>query len=699
MVNFQSSPSTIANYTNYLKKYINTSDFNSNSTCLDVILDSGKFDLGAMTKDLGDYNLRNISSVKKNPPTYQEKIDFSKPCPRNYISVGGGQCQATPDYKGICPREMDFSNFSAREKAVWGARCGTQWPIKRIEIPPQKPYTCSIDRLVLKDTGLKASGKIDGMKKALRYGKGYGNFAIDSFNRLFVADKISQLTRFGKYDKRCGSGNRMRVYEVDLRFFRICEEVNENLNQANINIPKTAEEAKQLYNDYKKLQNPNWEKEYHAASKENSVYEIKDNLNEMVQNLAKNYNLKTEIYNQQVDIINRNRELLDKKNSKIQSQLDVLNDIERQIMNKTRLEELNQEQINKTEKIRSLMIGSFVLFAFMVIPFVLFFTKTINPQYLAAIIILMIVGYVIYALVIVNKYKVKQFTKPIFKTLSKYENALVDYYNREKGNLRKNLSDYVYGDCVSGEEIPSEESQGQVNQGNQGNQGKMNVKDLVLNSNQPYYYFDGSAPPEQVFPKALGQTNFVIGQNIYKFPKELEKMDKEIENPIERMFFLILLISLNQEEISYDDPRLKKDLQVIDYEATQEQPLPYWSSIKLPLATNLSNNVGYMVMSYDNVKQSPNSGTFLVDTYNFFFGDLIPQDIFEKWSQRIDRGLKQGQKRKDLYQKFIDYLFDSDRFKAVYKNKFEFYAKKAFEALIRMNANVGFSESQIEPLN
>lgn len=89
----------------------------------------------------------------------------------------------------------------------------------------------------------------------------------------------------------------------------------------------------------------------------------------------------------------------------------------------------------------------------------------------------------------------------------------------------------------------------------------------------------------------------------------------------------------------------------------------------------------------------------MVDTYNFFFGDLIPQDLFEKWSQRIDRGLKQGQKRNELYQKFIDYLFETERFKTIYRNKMEFYARKAFEALIRINANVGFSESQIEPLN
>lgn len=698
MVNFQSSPSTIANYTNYLRKYIKTSGYNSNSTCLDVILDSGKFDLNGMTRDLGNYNLRNIANVKKNPPTYQEKLDFSKPCPVGYTSVGGGTCQANPSYKGICPREMNFNGFNDREKANWAFRCGTSWPIKRIEIPPRQPYTCKIDSLVLKNTGLKASGKVDGMKKALRYGKGYGNFAIDSYNRLFVAEKISELTRFGRYDSRCGTGNRMRVYQIDLRLFRICQDINDNLNSANVNIPKTAKEAKQLFNEYRNLKsanNLNWEKEYQAASKETAVYEIKDNLNEMVQNLAKNYNMKTEILNQQVDIINRNRELIDRKNNKIQDQLNVLTDIEKQIMNKTRLEELNEEQNVQTEKLRRLMLGSFVLFAFMVIPFVLFFTKIITPRTLVILVTIMILCYIIYVVVVMNKYKIKKFANPVLKQLSKYEKALVDFYEREKDNLQKSLSDYVYGDCKK-EQIPSEEEE---EQSSGSNVNRKKLPNLMLNSNQPYYYFDGSAPEQQVLPKPVGQTNFVIGQNIFKFPKELEKMENEIENPIEKIFFLILIYSLSQEDASYDDPRLKKDLQVIDYEATKEQPMPYWSSIKLPLATNLSNNVGYMVSSYNNVKQSPNVGTFLVDTYNFFFGDLIPNDVFETWSKRIDWGLKHGQKRNELYQKFIDYLYETERFKTMYKNKMEFYSKKAFEALIRMNGNVGFSESQIEVLN
>ena len=114
-------------------------------------------------------------------------------------------------------------------------------------------------------------------------------------------------------------------------------------------------------------------------------------------------------------------------------------------MNKSRLEELNDEQLKNTEKIRSLMVGCFVLFAFMVIPFVLFFTKIINPQTLITIIILMIVGYVIFALVIVNRYKVKKFTKPIFKTLSKYENALVDYfsYNISRRNMFQSIGSHI----------------------------------------------------------------------------------------------------------------------------------------------------------------------------------------------------------------------------------------------------------------
>jgi len=56
--------------------------------------------------------------------------DYTQPCPVNWTLVFG-DCVAPTTYLGPCVGRKRFADFSAAEKASWGASCRVSWPMQR----------------------------------------------------------------------------------------------------------------------------------------------------------------------------------------------------------------------------------------------------------------------------------------------------------------------------------------------------------------------------------------------------------------------------------------------------------------------------------------------------------------------------------------------------------------------------------------
>ena len=90
-----------------------------------------------------------------------------------------------------------------------------------------------------------------------------------------------------------------------------------------------------------------------------------------------------------------------------------------------------------------------------------------------------------------------------------------------------------------------------------------------------------------------------------------------------------------------------------------------------------------------------NASVFLVDTWNFFLGDEIPQDIYQKWLKKINGTIMKNRNIPKVYIDFYEYVIKSSYFKEKYPSqdsRNQFIQIKYSEFLKFLNQNVKLSE-------
>ena len=60
--------------------------------------------------------------------------------------------------------------------------------------------------------------------------------------------------------------------------------------------------------------------------------------------------------------------------------------------------------------------------------------------------------------------------------------------------------------------------------------------------------------------------------------------------------------------------------------------------------------------------------TYLIDTWSFFIGNMIPNDIYEKWLKKINDSILKNNDLKNIYINFYEYIIKSDYFTKKYSD-------------------------------
>jgi len=273
-------------------------------------------------------------------------------------------------------------------------------------------------------------------------------------------------------------------------------------------------------------------------------------------------------------------------------------------------------------------------------------------------------------IVVANQSDIRKFGRENKNVISKYEKSLANYWNKQKEALRSSLNNFVNENCANNG-LQQEEESGIGGSGGSGRSGSgRNIAypkgDYLMKSNGPFYYYDGSAPPQQIYPGATGGINFSIDGENQKFPN----IDlKKIKNPITKFFFQTWLSILNQNGIQPNDPRFNEVLDVIDFPDSDKTPMPFWDNIKLPIVTNLNQQFNYLFQSYSGEKKnlSQTASVLLVDLWNFIFGDRIPNDIYGTWVNRLADVVKQPTPNiEKFYEDYLKYIMGLPKFTEKY---------------------------------
>lgn len=732
------TPDTIRNNKNYLKNYVNERGFKYDSNCLDVLTKSNPENLSRFIRQVGDYNTVQAQNPRWRAPTTVKYRDYAQYCPEGWNERSGG-CYAPDSYNGPCnagrwktgracanrflwwgrycynyqywQQPSYFWGYDSNAKASWANQCGANWPEKSKYLPGK--WICNYGQSLGNDVSAgqvkylgTANSYLEAAKKVLLQNFKGARYFIMVDNHVYVATDggSSVFTSKGSYEDKCTeNGNKKAVlYEFTTDLFSLlekCKRVNNSLNSANDTVNKLSGSTFDLYqqrvNELKRS-NPNWVEDNKKEKYNSATKTIEKNLNEIVSNLADNYNKKVNLYNLQAEIINRQDSIVEKNQDKLNKQLDTMVQIQDQIAVKERVAELNQDMVKKQVTNKKLLIGFFVLLPFLVIPAIITLTGTTSPLIGLGIGGLMILGYIIYAIVIINKNKIKKYVKPTMKQLSKYEKAIKNYYDKEKGKLSKNLSEFVYGDC----NCPPEEMNGEEEEG--GNPS-MHWKGLyLLSSNGPYQYYDGSAPPQQVMPQPEGSIQFDLNGLELKWPKEVSENMNEImkKNPVMYYFFALWLYMLDKKGISVDDPRFNNTLNVVDFETSDATPPPYWQYIKLPMVTNLQKNISYVCQSYNSRRKKigQDAGTYLVDMWNYVYGNRIPDNIYQTWLTKINNTINKKGNVAQVYKDYFNYLIGLPQFTEKYGSVENFLNQKIEQFIKVINSNVALTQPDVERL-
>jgi hypothetical protein len=580
-------------------------------------------------------------------------------------------CYKPTEYNNVTEASSSFDGYTNEQKMKWENNCGAYWPMKTVNIPGR--YTCTYGDKIENDI---ASGRVfqigtantpvEAAKLALKSNRLRDNYFFMIDNGVYIVglnNNVGIFTTKGFYEPNCTEQNNRKgtLYFISQDFFGMlenCKIINNKINNVNIsrNILQNAITSIKENFIGKAGQSKN------SPIIENfEMQEITKNQNEITANLVSNYNKKAELYNYQIDLIGNNEKLVEDHNKKLNKQFNDLTAIQEQIVLKDRVIELNEELIKKQIRNKKILIGFFVLLPFLGIPLLLVILKIFNPFAGLGLAALIVVGYIIYILVISNQRDIKNFRKEDNRVISKYERALTKYWNKEKEKLSKSLSEFVNGKC----------DDGKTDQKTKENTKNIEFPkgDYLMKSNGPFYYYDGSAPPQQIYPGAVGSIEFSIeGQNQI-FPNNFDL--SKIKNPITKFFFETWVSILNKNGITLDDFRFNEVLDVIDFPDSDQTPMPFWDNIKLPIVTNINQQFNYLFQSYSNEKKnlSKTASVLIIDLWNFIFGDKIPNDIYESWVNKLANVIKQTNPDiEKYYSDYLQYIIGLTKFSDKYGN-------------------------------
>lgn len=631
------------------------------------------------------------------------------PAPVRTYECGGWAYQCTP-YSYQRPGSS-FQNYSQKDKQNWAQGCRADWPQATGSYITPAYYTCNL-RASLDNTARRI-GTIPLSENPILYALTYilqnnilpnqdayfAHYSDGTNYNIFLSNTSdpSVFTVQGKYDANqssiCqGVNSSFRNFPVTViklssaiyrdGNFGVCASTNNSIN--NINIMNADNQEKQFGEDIKKINEKftNYEQNQYDTSTTN----VQKNLNEIIKNLTDNYNQKAQIYNSTANAIKNHDVILSKRNNLLNKQSEDLLKIQDNIILKTREIELNNETTNKQLFIKKVMQGSFVLFPLIIIVLILMYYQAVGPYVSLGIIGLLVVGYIIYVVVINNKMKIRQFLKPVMGTIQQYENVARQVYN-----------DVIPTVC-KGEEAEEEEE-------DDGNKKLKTVNLSILNANGPFYYYDGSAPPEQIYPTPIGSIQFDTGDGIVVFPEELKMSLDSLNNIMLYIFFASWIGLMMKNGINLNDPRFFKKLNITDLEdSPTTYNIPLWENIGLPLTADFEDNIKVKCSKYNDIrsKSGKNASIFLVDTWNFFLGDKIPTDIYEKWLKKINSVILRNGNIKKIYMEFYEFVVSSKQFKEKYPSPngvMNFIQTKFTDFLTFLAQNVKFAENPSFGLN
>ena len=603
----------------------------------------------------------------------------------------------------------NFYNYSEKDKQNWAQGCRADWPQATGSYITPAYYTCNL-RTSLDNTARRI-GTIPLSENPIIYALTYilqnnilpnqdayfAHYSDGTNYNIFLANTSdpSVFTVQGKYDENqssiCrGANSSFRNFPVTViklnsaiyrdGNFAQCASTNNSIN--NINIMNADSQEKQFGEDIKKIN----EKftNYEQNQYDTSTTTVQKNLNEIIKNLTDNYNQKAQIYNSTANAIKNHDVILSKRNNLLNKQSEDLLKIQDNIILKTREIELNNETTNKQLFIKRVMQGSFVLFPLIIIVLILMYYQAVGPYISLGIIGLLVVGYIIYVVVINNKMKIRQFLKPVMGSIQQYENVARQVYN-----------DVVPPVCK--EEEAEEE--------NDGNNKLKTVNLSILNANGPFYYYDGSAPPEQIHPTPIGSIQFDTGDGIVVFPEEFNVSLDSLNNIMLYIFFVSWIGLMMKNGINLNDPQFLKKLNITDLEdSPTTYNLPVWENIGLPLTADFEDNIKVKCSKYNDIrsKSGKNASIFLVDTWNFFMGDKIPTDIYEKWLKRINSVILRNGNIPKIYMEFYQFVLSSKQFKEKYPapNGIQNFIQTKFTDFLNFLAqNIKFAEKPSFHLN
>jgi hypothetical protein len=618
----------------------------------------------------GPYEWNNMTYCYTNGDN--NRADWQNTAKTDCVNSGGstewGPNYCIKQYKYDPQTEAPsyFNGYSNANKTDWENTCQAYWPMKTVNVPEK--YTCEYGEKLADDI---ARGNIlnigmsysifDAAIIALKSNKMIDNYFAIIDNNIYITrpnsvqHSVHVFLKKGRYQKNCPDNNNRKVtlYVINQKFFDMlknCKTINNSLNALN-------ESRDTVQNAITSVS-----EKFIGGSRNSKIIEhlqsedILKNQNEISANLISNYNKKAELYNYQVGLLGQNEKLVEDHNKKLNTQLDELSQIQDQIALKDRVIVLNDELSQKQIRNKKILIGFFVLIPFLGIPLLLIVSKAFSPMIGISIAVLMVVGYIIYMIVVANQSDIRKFGRENKNVISKYEKSLANYWNKQKEALRSSLNNFVNENCANnglqegggsgggggdgggggGGGSGGEGSGG----GGGGGSGAYPKGDYLMKSNGPFYYYDGSAPPQQIYPGATGSINFNIEGENQKFPN----IDfSKIKNPVTKFFFQTWLAILKQNNIEPTDPRFNEVLDVIDFPDSDQTPMPFWDNIKLPIVTNINQQFNYLFQSYSGEKRnlSQTASVLLVDLWNFIFGDKIPGDVYGIWVNKLADVVKQ----------------------------------------------------------
>ena len=636
------------------------------------------------------------TSIYKDIP-----VDYTYECGENVW-----KCELYEYRKGT-----NFQNYSIDNKKKWAIDCNAEWPqaIGKVVIPAYSKCNISNTNNTINKIGTISNSE-DPKLFAISYifknnilpnQDVYFAYYSDGINyNIFVSNTpdSSIFTNKGVYNEtlssKCKNINTnfknypVYVFKLDSSIYKdgnfsTCASTNNSIN--NINRMTSNKQQQEFSQDIKQIN----EKftNYEQNQYDTSTTSIQKNLNEIIKNLTDNYNQKAQIYNSTANAIKNHDFILSNRNKILNKQSEDLLKIQDNITLKTREIELNNQTTNKQLFIKRVMQGSFVLFPLIIIILILMYYQVVGPYISLGIISLLVVGYIIYVVVINNKMKLRNFLKPVMGSIQQYENI-----------ARQAYKDIVPPVC---KEEKGEEEENDGN--NQINKSQLNIS--ILNANGPFYYYDGSAPPEQIYPIPIGSIQFDTGDGIVVFPEELGMSLDNTNNIMLYIFFTSWIGLMLKNGINLNDPQFLKKLNITDLEDTPTTyNLPLWENIELPLTSDFEDNIKVKCSRYDDIrsKSGKNASVFLIDTWNFFLGDKIPNDIYEKWLKKINSVLLRNENIPKIYYDFYEFVVSSKQFKQKYpppNGSSNFIQTKFTDFLNFLSKNVKFAEKPSFDLN